>query len=95
MNALELYHKWTKEWGSDIGEHEREVVADINAYEKWLMESLHLEVEMEDAIRRRVKDDALEEVAKMLEDPSIGGDERYHQLAKIFAYRVRALKSKP
>jgi hypothetical protein len=88
MNALELYHKWMKEWGSDIGEHEREVVADINAYEKWLMESLHLEVEMEDAIRRRAKDDALEEAARILEVRT----ERGMGLA---ATVVRALKSKP
>lgn len=31
-DAKALYHHWMKTWGSDIGEHEREVIKDINSF---------------------------------------------------------------
>ena len=32
MTANDLYHKWMREWGSCIGEHEEEIVKDITDF---------------------------------------------------------------
>lgn len=76
--------------------HRDDILKILTAYaeeqNKYLTESLHLEVLIEESIKRRSREAALEEAAKMIEDKTIGGDERYHKLTERFAFRIRALK---
>jgi hypothetical protein len=77
-SALDLYHKWMKEWGSSIGDREREVVADI------------------DRLFKEIRDEALEEAAKVLVSAAIrwGSRAMPDERLLILAAAVRGLKEK-
>ena len=57
MDAKSLYHKWMKQWGSCIGQHEEEIVADLEAWAADQMKNIPANIEF-------ARNEALEEAGK-------------------------------
>lgn len=67
--AQTLFHKWLKQWGTCFGDHEREVVKDIEDYNAAITEFAHREAIQEATVWNR----AIDAAAKLIVDSHTKG----------------------
>lgn len=91
-SAHQLFHGWMKKFGSCVAEHESEIIKDINQFESDLTAALHMQVQIEDTIRKKAHNDAIEKATKLALDHTVESMEQDEPAEEWLAAKIRALK---